>query len=64
MKFGFHLASGFREEDACTLWKTEGRKTIDGWTPDHKYPKSSPMSLRLRCAKNVGANVMRPFFTL
>ena len=50
IKFGFDRPGGFREEDLWTLW-TDGLRT-DGWMPDHEYPISSPMSLRLRWAKN------------
>ena len=45
-KFGFDWPSGFGEED---VWKCE--RTEDG-RPDHVYTISSPLSLRLRWAKN------------
>ena len=44
IKFGFDRASGFGEEDVLKLLMTDD----DGRTPDHEYPISSPMSLRLR----------------
>ena len=44
IKFGFDRASGFGEEDVCNC----GRRRMFVRTPDHGYPISSPMSLRLR----------------
>ena len=37
MKFGFDWPSGFGEGSL---------KMVDGWTTDHGYTKSTPMSLK------------------
>ena len=50
IEFGFDWQGGFWEEDVWALW------TDDGRTPDHWYTISSPMSLRLRWAKNESKN--------
>ena len=46
IKFGFVWPSGFWRRRSLSIVDDDGR------TPDHEYPISSPMSLRLRLAKN------------
>ena len=41
---------------------TDERQTDDIRTPDHEYPISSPMSLRLRLAKKI--SLVNPSFTI
>ena len=44
IKFGFDWSSGFRGE----AFENVNVRQMDGRTPDHGYPISSPVSLRLR----------------
>ena len=57
MKYEFNWPSSFRGEDVWKCWRTDdgrtdGRRTDDG-RRSHWYTISSPMSLRLRWAKNL-----------
>ena len=52
MKYEFNWPSSFRGEDVWKCWRTTDGRTDDG-RRSHWYTISSPMSLRLRWAKNI-----------
>ena len=60
MKYKFNWPSSFRGEDVWKCWRTtdDGRRTdgrTDAGRRSHCYTISSPMSLRLRWAKNLSS---------
>ena len=52
-KIWLWLAKRFQRRRCLKLWTTDD----DGRTPDHGYTISSPLSLRLRWAKNQNSNI-------
>ena len=62
MKYEFNWPSSFRGEDVWKCWRTTDRRRTDDGRRSHWYTISSPMSLRLRWAKNVFL-CLKIFFT-
>ena len=52
VKYGNNRLHGFRRDVVWKNWQTDGRRTDNGCLPNNTYTVSSPMSLRLRWAKN------------
>ena len=62
MKYEFNWPSSYRWEDVWKCWRTtDGRTTNDGGR-SHWYTISSPMSRRLRWAKNIYRTCLRRDF--
>ena len=66
-KIWLWLAKRFQRRRSLKLLTTDGRRrtttTDDGRTPDHGYPISSPMSLRLRWAKKTSNRTGNSYYS-